>query len=225
MYMDGLGARMHALGDTARSIKMQASLEAHSEGQSCFKVIVVGVEGSGKSTTLNHLLRNLMQPEHAADQPSRVKQRFSKRFAGEPTFSTTDIDAADKDLFEKLYDEDGPRVEGPYATQLDKMNQDEDDILPTGSGSGSLSALPTTVELDPEAKEVCVKLTYRNKHEVDEALRLAALIKDNEAKVLEEDDVPELEGVDVTYIAHMVCAFLNIEVSGGNGVQQVCTRH
>ena len=215
--MDGLGARMHTLEDTARSIKMQASFEAHSEGQSCFKVIVVGVEGSGKSTTLNFLLRNLMQAEHAADAPLQVTQRFSNRYPGETKLATEDIVAADQELHASIFS-DG----GPFAACIENMNQEEDDILPTGSGSGSLSALPTTVELDPEATEVCVKLTYRNKHEVDEALHQAALIREHRVGVLDEEDVPELEGVDVTHVAHMVCAFLNIKVTGGDGVQKVC---
>lgn len=61
--MDGLGERMHGLAKAAGDIKREATFEAHSTGQQCFKIMVVGVEGTGKSTSLNSLLRELMMPD------------------------------------------------------------------------------------------------------------------------------------------------------------------
>ena len=62
-YIDELGVRMHKLAAIAKDIKWQATCEAHSEAQSCFKVMAVGVEGSGKSTTVNNLLGGLMRSD------------------------------------------------------------------------------------------------------------------------------------------------------------------
>ena len=62
-YIDELGVRMHNLADIAKEIKGKATFEAHSEAQPCFKIMAVGVEGSGKSTTVNNLLGGLMRSD------------------------------------------------------------------------------------------------------------------------------------------------------------------
>ena len=102
------------------------------------------------------------------------------------------------------------------------MNAEEEDILPTGEGTGSLTAHPTTVELDPDATSVSLRVTYVTKQEVDVVLYVAEKIRQYKVQVLDGEDVPELEGVDLSYKAHQACAMLNIQTSGGDGIKKIC---
>ena len=103
------------------------------------------------------------------------------------------------------------------------MNAVKEDILPTGAGIGSLTAHPTTVELDPDATGVSLRVTYITKHEVDAVLSVAEKIRQFKVQALDgHDDVPELEGVDLSYKAHQACAILNIQTSGGgDGIEKI----
>lgn len=103
------------------------------------------------------------------------------------------------------------------------MNTVKEDILPTGEGIGSLTAHPTTVELDPDATGVSLRVTYIMKHEVDDVLYVAEKIRQYKVQALNgHDDVPELEGVDLSYKAHQACAILNIQTSGGgDGIEKI----
>lgn len=179
-YMDGLGERMHRHAEAAKQIKRRAHFEAHSEGQQCFKVMAIGVEGSGKSTTLNSIQKSNMQDDAALAAkhagPIRTEQHFTPLFTGEfgtnGSLDDESIVNADRELEAQLSDKIGP-----YRKELKCMNKLKDDFLITGAGRGSLTALPTFVELDPELTVGRLTLTYRARHFVDDVLNTAAMIR------------------------------------------------
>ncbi|KAL1496100.1 hypothetical protein AB1Y20_014725 [Prymnesium parvum] len=224
-YMDGLGVRIHKLADAAKQIRQRFNFEAHSESQLCFKVIIVGVEGSGKSTTLNSCLRSLMQEDATlalVHSTKKVTQHFTALHAGE----FGQVGCFDDELAKRINDEDLKleqelgNKKGKFNTFVNGMNKKKDDILPTGKGVGSMTALPTFVELDPDTTVAQLKLTYRERSNVDFVLKTAEKIKEHENSL--EEMPKDLQEVDVNYVAHEACAMLNIVTGGGDGVKQIC---
>ena len=243
-YIDRLGAKMYHLKERAQSINVDMYCHAYSEAQDPFKIVVVGVEGSGKSTMVNSLLRRLMQTDDkladayakataiagaSAEQPNMIRDTCSRLYATEkPDLQAKEmVNAAEAMRSEKIFD----TKKGPYKQQFKKMNKLKDDVLPTGEATNALTALATMIEFKPDVSEVTLKLTYRSREEVDEVLEAAEAVRiqiraQREARKMAngDDDEPELElgdGRDVALMAHMACAMLNISTSSGDAEMQL----
>lgn len=157
-YIDRLGAQMHDLVEKTKSIKLQM-YEASSEAHTPFKVVVVGVEGAGKTTTVNQLVRTLTKLDAtlgAANPVKKVTQSFSRRYTYEAPVDESIIDEAETAIYQAIQDSDNE-----FNVDFEQLNEQEDDILPTGSGC-AITAKPTTLKFDPDTDEITLSVTYHD---------------------------------------------------------------
>ena len=211
--------------------------------QQCF-------QGSGKSTTLNCLLRRLIQTDETLAAAYLSAKPFLKAAAASaadappPPFVLRDdftrgdrlqaaaVDSETKAAIKAAEDALEAAVfskGGQYNKVVKKMNQLKEDVLPTGSGTNALTALVTTIELDPAVSAVTLKITYRSEEEVQEVLEAAESIRtqigehrEREADPDPDDHAVELDGErDVSLYAHKACAIMNIPTSSGNAVDKI----
>lgn len=234
-YFDRLGTKMHALVDTTKQIKMQM-YAAHSEAHAPFKIVVVGVEGAGKSTTVNQLTRNLAKDDanlaeaNPTSQPT--KTTFSRRYADEPLLDQSAIASAEEQLELQLEDPDSEFNSNYEQLNANSDNEQLKDILPTGTGC-AITALPTTLKFDPEATAVTLRLTYRTKADVDDVLTKAKEIHEQMLGKADDDtssadgedgatgNVTLEDDADALFFAHQACAMLNIDTSSGNAITEI----
>ena len=258
-YLDRLGSRMYALRDKAQEIRFDMFCNAHSESQPPFKIVIVGGEGSGKSTLVNNLLRNMMPTDDklreafsrtpsavpsaasaasaSAEPAVVVTDVCSQRFALEAEVNRAGIEAAQEQLKaeEAQLHWDVFNRKGQHASICRNMNPHKEDVLPTGAYTNALTALVTSIEFDPDATKVTLKLTYRAQDEVEEVLQAAESIR---SQVLEArkvrgtlapgdpalDNVPDVtlgDDQDVSMMAHKACAILNIKTMSNNAVDML----
>ena len=163
-YIDRLGTKMFSLIESTKAIKLQMH-EAISEVHDRFKVVVVGVEGAGKTTTVNQIMRHLAKSDNALGQANPqlgVTQTISRLYAHEKMDGIkTQVETAEADLDAKL----------EHFPDHALLNDQDDDILPTGTGT-AITALPTTLKFNPEANVATLRLVYRPTNDVRASLRL-----------------------------------------------------
>ena len=191
MHIDQLGNKMYAILERTRRIKLKYVFEASSVDQPHNKVLVVGVEGAGKSTKVNAIVRHVAKPDAelaAANPVLTTSQEFEKRYALEPELDETPIHVADAALEAYVFD---PKAH----TAIRKMKPSKGDILPTGQG-GSMTALVTTLRLNPSITRATLKLTYRPEAEVKEALDLAEQLR-TKLRDMKADEDAGVDGAGV----------------------------
>ena len=74
---------MHKILDACDVIRRAMSFEAHSAAQPSNKVLAIGVEGAGKSTTINGLLKAAAMTDEELKKRNpekKVHQHFSPRY-------------------------------------------------------------------------------------------------------------------------------------------------
>jgi len=223
---------MHHLVETTKGIKLQL-YEASSEAHAPFKIVVVGVEGAGKTTTVNQLTRALTKSDDAltkANPTLTITDTFSLRYAFEVAVDTAVVETAEAAMYKDIQDRGNP-----FNVDYEQLNEQGDDILPTGTGC-AITALPTTLKFDPDADVLILSLTYRPSAEVKDVLQQAADIAKqvNEAASPDDDSsafgddgaagsVQLAEGEDASLIAHQACAILNIETSSGLAIEKIAS--
>jgi len=200
---DFLGAKMHEILEKLKRIKFKMFAEAASADQTPNMVLVVGVEGAGKSTTLNALLKQVRMADTdlaAANSQSSVSQTFSKRFAHEADLDKSKIEAAEQELEAFVFNK-------ARNKSLRYMKAHSGDLLPTGKGAGAMTALATMIKLSPETTVAVLKLTYRSRERVDELMDQADQIRRVMQQHEGEDDaeLEQLFDFDFHSVAHMVC--------------------
>eukprot|EP00966_Prymnesium_polylepis_P327601 7383462-Prymnesium_polylepis.1 len=222
-HIDKLGAKMHEILETIGVIRCTMYCAAHSEAQPSNKVLVVGVEGAGKSTTLNWLLQTAAMDDAKLQTHNPVKrcsQTFSKRYSSVPITKEEQaaIEAADEAFEKWVFDDD-------LNLDIRHLDGGSGMILPTGRSMGAMTALVTTTELDPTATCAKLSLTYRSLEEVQQILKHAEELRrqgkayeaakdgaddemtggDDDALVYNLDSGADGRSVDVDMVAHMVC--------------------
>jgi energy-coupling factor transporter ATP-binding protein EcfA2 len=237
-YIDRLGNQMHDLKAKVSDLRLDMFLHAESELQHNYKVIVAGAEGSGKSTTLNYLIRHLMQSDEQlkatysrycnergldpATHTQDIRDRFTRHaFALQPTPDQSIIEAAEQEREKRVYDPDGN-----YGHVVINMNtMEQPDILPTGSHTNGLTALVTIIEVDPKAAALTFRLTYRHKDVVDYALNAAEQIRSQKLSAGDDVEISLDDGGDVAKLAHMACALMGIETSSGDAIEELANHN
>ena len=222
-HIDKLGAKMHEILETIGVIRCTMYCAAHSEAQPSNKVLVVGVEGAGKSTTLNWLLKTAARDDtklRAHNPVKRCSQTFSKRYSSVPITKEEQaaIEWADKAFEKCVFDED-------LNLDISKLDDEPGMILPTGRSMAAMTALVTTTTLDQTATCAKLSLTYRSLEEVQQILKHAEELRrqgkayeaakdgaddemtggDDDALVYNLDDRASGRSVDVDMVVHMVC--------------------
>ena len=114
---------------------------------------------------------------------------------------------APSDLGATQRDEETVRLEAQKDEDVQfRFNISDDDILPTGSGAGAMTALVTHIFLDPSARHLQLRLKYKERAKVDTVLRYANEIREHGRKLMDGEELPLLpdipdasgKGVDVT---------------------------
>eukprot|EP00965_Chrysotila_dentata_P246493 6207195-Pleurochrysis_carterae.AAC.7 len=102
--------QMERLLTSTISVESTLRLEAHSTAQSPHKVLVVGVEGVGKSTFVNSAIRKLIKGDGKLDTNKElaIEQYFSELRADEEDWGKDAVTNAEELLQAELEDEDGP---------------------------------------------------------------------------------------------------------------------
>lgn len=194
LHHDQLGNKMHEILETTKRIQLKLETEAYSEDAPHNKIAVIGIEGSGKSTTINELLRAAAKPDAelaAANQKLITQQVFHRLYAyGDPVDKAM-IDEADEQLRAEIFDPKKNRA-------IKKMKALAGDVLPTGRG-GSMTALVTTIRLDPTVTAATLSLTYRTREVVDKVLAHATTLRDKLRKV-KKDVADGVDGADEAVI-------------------------
>ena len=108
------------------------------ESQPIQQVMVGGVAGAGKSTLVNHLMHHCLKMAGVQpDEPAEVHVEDTLFSAGGP---------APSELGATQRDEEKVRVEAQKDEDVQfRFNISDDDILPTGSGAGAMTALVTHI--------------------------------------------------------------------------------
>jgi len=220
LHHDQLGNKMHEILETLKLIQLKLETEAYSEDVAHNKIAVIGIEGAGKSTTINALLRAAAKPDAelaAANEKLITRQVFHKLYAYEPPVDEAKIHAADEQLQAEIYDPKKNRA-------LKKMKPRTGDILPTGRG-GSMTALVTTIRLDPTVTAATLSLTYRTREVVDKVLAHATTLRDTLRKVQKDvadgvdgadEAVIDLEDSDPFFGDPKVVAYMVCDMVGGH---------
>lgn len=216
LHIDRLGTKMHEIQEKLKLVKLRMFAEATSEDQPQNKVLVVGDSGAGKSSTINAFFRAAAKPDAdlaSANPPVlTTSQSFSRRFALEPSVNEDAIKAADEELKKFVFNKkqnDAIRYIKPVPG----------DLLPAASAPEAMTALVTKAKLDPEATAATLRLTYRSREEVDEALTnaeklRASYLTSNAARASADDDVEDEEALEVDFDAAMV-AYMVCDMVGG----------
>ena len=111
-HYDQLGNKMHDILDKLKMIQLKLAADAHSVDQPHNKVFVIGVEGAGKSTTINALLRAVAKSDEdlaaANGEVTSTSQVFHKLYPleDEPVVDEPAIQAADEKLKKHVFDEE-----------------------------------------------------------------------------------------------------------------------
>jgi hypothetical protein len=212
-----LGNEILEILEELKIIKRRLAFTVTADSQPIQQAMVVGVPGAGKSTLVNELMRHCLKME--GDQPSEPEEVeirddvFSEGGSTKPGTARQQLQATQRDEEAVL-----------QQTKQDKnvkyrFNISGDDILPTGSGAGAMTALVTHIFLDPTASHLQLRLKYREKAEVDKVLSYAGTIRDHGRAVRSGESLPELpdipdssgRDVDVTTQAYFACALLGLE--------------
>ena len=182
------------------------------ESQPIQQVMVGGVAGAGKSTLVNHLMHHCLKMAGVQpDEPADVQVEDTLFSAGGP---------APSDLGATQRDEEKVRVEAQKDEDVQfRFNISDDDILPTGSGAGAMTALVTHIFLDPSARHLQLRLKYKERAKVETVLGYADIIREHGRKLMAGEDLPLLpdiqdasgKDVDVTTQAYLACALLGLE--------------
>uniref|UniRef100_A0A7S4BT62 Uncharacterized protein n=1 Tax=Chrysotila carterae TaxID=13221 RepID=A0A7S4BT62_CHRCT len=125
-------------------------------------VVVIGMEGSGKSSTVNRIIRTAARKLSASRGPPEVSS--SLNLTGSNDDFCGKILFAEKELCDKIKAETRKIFHGRKG-----------DIVPTGYGAGSMSAHQTTFHLSREADHGSLKLAmkYCAKQELMDVLAFA----------------------------------------------------
>ena len=93
------------------------------------------------------------------DEPAEVQVEDTLFSAGGP---------APSELGATQRDEEKVRVEAQKDEDVQfRFNISDDDILPTGSGAGAMTALVTHIFLDPSARHLQLRLKYKERAHVE----------------------------------------------------------
>ena len=157
--VDGISATVHALHR-----KLVALKEDHFNiSESRERVLVVGPEGKGKSTTINAILRSQMKEDacFAAACPSlKVSDRVVWRFPHDEV-DMGPIHAAENVMKHHLRDQKS------RVNQLKHLR----DILTTGGCMGAVTGVTNQVWLNPNANCMSLKLVYHDKAYIDQVVK------------------------------------------------------
>jgi hypothetical protein len=207
-----LGNEVLEILDEIKTLKRRLAFTVTPESQPIQQVMVGGVAGAGKSTLVNHLMRHCLKMEDAQpDEPADVEIEDKVFSAGGP---------APSDLSATQRDEEKVRAEAQKDDDVQyRFNISGEDILPTGSGAGAMTALVTHIFLDPTASHLQLRLKYKERAEVETVLGYAETIREHGRKLMDGDELPELpdiqdasgKDVDVTTQAYFACALLGLE--------------
>lgn len=230
-YLDSLGQKMYHLADAAKQIKLQM-FESRSTEQQPHKVVVVGVPGAGKTTTINHCSRRLAKSDEklgVANGPTlTITQKFTKRHAHESPRES--VDEALLRSAEDALEAEVTSTASEFNVIYTQLNERGDDIMPTGTGC-DITALVANLEFDDRATETELSITYRPGAEVSDVLGAAREIRrqkvvtggsDVGSEFGDEAALPDLgEERDASLLAHKACAMLNIETNSGNAIEMI----
>jgi len=212
-----LGNEILEILEELKKIKRRLAFTVTPESQPIQQAMVVGVPGAGKSTLVNELMRHCLKMED--DQPSEPEEVvirddvFSEGGSAKPGTVRMQLLATQRDE-EAVLEQTKKDKNVEY-----RFNISGDDILPTGSGAGAMTALVTHIFLDPTASHLQLRLKYREKAEVDKVLGYADTIREHGRAVKRGESLPELpdikdgsgRDVDVTTQAYFACALLGLE--------------
>ena len=216
-----LGNEILEILDELKMIKRRLAFTVTPESQPIQQAMVVGVPGAGKSTLVNELMRHCLRMEDS--QPSEPEEVeitddvFSEGGSAKPGTVRQQLLATQRDE-EAVLEQTKQDKNVKY-----RFNISGDDILPTGSGAGAMTALVTHIFLDPTASCLELRLKYREKAEVDKVLSYAHMIREHGRAVKSGESLPELpdikdssgRDVDVTTQAYFACALLGLENKPG----------
>ena len=190
-----LGTAVLDIYDELAAIRTRLAFTASAESRPIQSLMVVGSSGAGKSTMVNSMIRHCLKlQDEQLKEPEDVEVEDEVfRAQSRVTLPGTTADEEAKALEAGL--ELGQRI-----------NQDGDDILPTGNSLGAMTALVTHVFFDPKAEHLQLLLTYREEKEVMEVLEFGKAVHDDN----DEDSIATHDG----RMAYFAAALLGIDVDG-----------
>jgi len=151
---------------------------ASPQAQQTRRILVAGREGSGKSTSINYIIKHTMkQPKCHGPSTNGARLEVIDVLLNEAV-DLSCICQAEKEVLKE-------------AKKNKYYNVDDTDILPTGWTSKAVSALVTHVHLIPDAHDVKLKLKYRARDVVDRVQKYAERIRDHFKRPRSENDLPE----------------------------------
>jgi hypothetical protein len=206
------------------------------------RVIVIGMEAVGKSTTVNHIITSAMKtaeqlaapvsggasssaaPMDVDDGKLPMSTTLSQRFPFEMSVPLDPILKIEEEILKKLAEED-------------IYDEDSKDILPTSGTDGACTALITKIRFDPEVREITLRVRYHEQREIELVLANAEAIRDHliktkasegaeEGEEEGEEEGPQLTNaqgkrIDWTIEIYRACALLGISTGRGTGYEDL----